>query len=74
MFVNLNLFVWNFSQKKDNLINDSISSLVIHRGGKAVSLETSVNLMIKRLILVLGKSEHYFETSACDQLGRDEDG
>lgn len=71
MFVNLNLFVWNFSQKKDNVISDSIYSFVIHRGGKAVSLETSVNLMIKRLILVLCKSEHYFETSPCNQLGRD---
>lgn len=36
-----------------------------------MSLEISVNLMAKRLILVLSKSEHYFKTSACDLLGRD---
>lgn len=68
MFENLILLVQNFSETKDNLINKSISILVIHRGGKAVSLEISVNLMIKRLILVLFKSEHYFKTSACDVL------
>lgn len=56
---------------KDNLINDSISILVTWRGGKVVSLDISVNLMVKRLILVLCKSEHYFKTSACNLLGRD---
>lgn len=36
-----------------------------------VSLDISVNLVVKRLILVLCKSEHYFKMSACNLLGRD---
>lgn len=36
-----------------------------------VCLDISVNIMVKRLILVLCKSEHYFKTPACNLLRRD---